>query len=42
MNHVLKLAETDREKNLAIYNNPELPVAEGLIRAIVNFIRIRI
>jgi alpha-beta hydrolase superfamily lysophospholipase len=42
MNHVLKPSEADRQKNLATYNNPDLPVMEGLVIAIVNFIKTRI
>ena len=34
MNHVLKLAPLDREKNIETYSNPELPLAPGLILAI--------
>lgn len=32
MNHVLKLAPSDREKNIETYSNPELPLAEELCR----------
>ncbi len=32
MNHVLKLAPLDREKNIETYSNPELPLAEELVR----------
>ena len=42
MNHILKPSETDRQKNLATYNNPDLPVMDGLIRAIVTFIKTRL
>ena len=38
MNHVLKMVEMDREKNMAAYINPELPVSEELISAIVEFV----
>lgn len=38
MNHVLKNAPADREGNLAVYVNPELPLADGLIKGIVAFI----
>ncbi len=39
MNHVLKLAPPDRPGNLATYANPDLPLAPGLIPAIVAFIK---
>jgi len=32
MNHVLKIAPSDREKNIETYSNPELPLAEELCR----------
>lgn len=32
MNHILKLAPSDREKNIETYSNPELPLAEELCR----------
>ncbi len=38
MNHVLKNAPEDRGLNVQTYNDPSLPLAEGLIEAIVNFI----
>jgi len=38
MNHVLKMVEMDREKNMAAYINPELPISEELISAIVEFV----
>lgn len=38
MNHVLRTSDIDREKNLATYNNPELPLADELMPAIINFI----
>lgn len=37
MNHVLKLAPPDRGANLATYAMPDLPLAPGLIPAIVTF-----
>ncbi len=39
MNHVLKESGTERLKNLATYNNPDLPVAGELISSIVKFIK---
>lgn len=38
MNHVMKEAGTDLQKNMATYNNPDLPLKEGLADDIVNFI----
>jgi pimeloyl-ACP methyl ester carboxylesterase len=39
MNHVLKYAELDREKNMATYSNPELQVVPELIDHMTTFIR---
>ncbi len=38
MNHVLKISEIDRNKNIATYMNPDLPISEDLIITITNFI----
>jgi hypothetical protein len=38
MNHVLKIAPTDRMANLAVYNKPDLPLAPGLLPALTAFI----
>lgn len=38
MNHVLKTAPNDRSANLATYNQPELPLTDGLVERIVQFI----
>ena len=38
MNHILRTAEADREANLATYNKAELPLAEGFVKGIVDFI----
>ncbi len=38
MNHVLKNAPEDMGLNVQTYNDPSLPLAEGLIEAILNFI----
>jgi pimeloyl-ACP methyl ester carboxylesterase len=35
MNHVLKIAPLDREKNIETYSNPELPLAEELLRTLL-------
>jgi len=39
MNHIMKNAESDRQKNLATYNQPDLPLTEGLVDEIVKFIK---
>ncbi|GAB3046314.1 alpha/beta hydrolase [Virgibacillus ainsalahensis] len=38
MNHVLKEAPGDEEGNLQTYNDPDLPLADGLIDALVEFL----
>lgn len=38
MNHVLKKAPSDQKGNLAVYSNPELPLADGLVEGIAEFI----
>jgi len=38
MNHVLKAAPRERLANFATYNQPQLPLAEGLVDTIVSFI----
>lgn len=38
MNHVLKEAPADKEKNLATYNQPELPLKPELVTSIIDFI----
>lgn len=37
MNHVLKNASSDRNENLATYNNPSLPIDSDLCAAIIQF-----
>ncbi len=37
MNHVLKQAEADRTKNMGTYMNPELPLSDGVLEAIMEF-----
>jgi len=39
MNHVLKEAVSDRQKNIETYSNPDLPLINGLVDAIANFIK---
>jgi hypothetical protein len=38
MNHILRTVEGDRQANLATYNNAALPLAEGFVKAITDFI----
>ncbi len=38
MNHILKNAPTDRTKNIQTYNQPDLPLNEQFVKALVNFI----
>lgn len=40
MNHVLKSVPADREPNLAAYTNPDLPLADGLVTAVTNFLNV--
>ncbi len=39
MNHILKESEADRQKNMETYNNPGLPLKQGLTKELVTFIR---
>ena len=39
MNHILKECDKDVQKNMATYNNPDLPLKSGLVDEIVNFIK---
>ncbi len=39
MNHVLKQAPADRQKNMETYANPDLPLCPGLMQALVHFIK---
>lgn len=39
MNHVLKKCEPDRSSNLATYSQPELPLIDGLVKGIADFIK---
>ena len=38
MNHILKQAELDRQKNIQTYSMPDLPLKKELIKFIVEFI----
>lgn len=38
MNHVLKEADAERNKNMETYTNPNLPVVEELVNAVASFI----
>ena len=39
MNHILKTAPADFQANMMTYNNPDLPLAEGLIAPIIDFLK---
>ncbi len=39
MNHVLKEAPEDRAGNLQTYSDPDLPLADGLVKGIVSFFK---
>ncbi len=39
MNHIFKKAESDRMKNLATYNQPDLPVMPEMVETITGFVR---
>jgi len=39
MNHILKEAELDRQKNIQTYNQPELPLKTELIKVLIDFIK---
>ncbi len=41
MNHILKKAGTDRQQNIATYQDPDMPIMQELIEAIVYFINNR-
>lgn len=38
MNHILRTSSAERDANLATYNNASLPLAEGFVKGIVEFI----
>lgn len=39
MNHILKSSELDRAKNIETYSNPDLPLIDGLMEEVANFIK---
>ncbi|GGJ24181.1 alpha/beta hydrolase [Deinococcus roseus] len=39
MNHVLKSVAADQKSNMAAYSNPDLPLADGLLQGIVEFLK---
>jgi pimeloyl-ACP methyl ester carboxylesterase len=39
MNHIMKESDTDLQKNMATYRNPDLPLISGLVDEIVDFIK---
>jgi len=38
MNHILRTVDGDRDANLATYNNASLPLADGFVKEIADFI----
>jgi pimeloyl-ACP methyl ester carboxylesterase len=38
MNHIFKPSSTDRQENIATYQDPDLPIMEELIKTVVEFI----
>jgi len=38
MNHVLKDAPPERDKNMATYNQPDLPLNSELVTGVIDFI----
>lgn len=42
MNHILKNAPADRSENMATYSQPDLPLHEGLIPAITDFLDVAV
>lgn len=39
VNHILKVAPPERSANMATYNNPDLPLAPGVLDTVVNWIK---
>ena len=39
VNHVLKSAPKERTANMATYNDPDLPLAPGVVDTVVNWIK---
>ncbi|MGA1978142.1 MAG: alpha/beta fold hydrolase [Bacteroidales bacterium] len=39
MNHIMKESEADRQKNIATYTNPDLPLKAGLVDELASFIK---
>lgn len=39
MNHALKNAPADRAKNLATYTNPKLPISNGFMPSLIDFVK---
>ena len=39
VNHILKIAPSSRHGNVATYNDPDLPIAKGVINSITEFIK---
>lgn len=39
MNHVLKNSPTDKEGNMATYNNPDIPLSEDFVSELISFLK---
>lgn len=39
MNHVLKEAPADKDKNIATYNQPDLPLKPEFVKAVISFVK---
>jgi hypothetical protein len=39
MNHVLKEAPADKDKNLATYKDPDLPLKPEFIKSVISFVK---
>jgi uncharacterized protein len=39
VNHILKLAPPERAANMATYNDPDLPLAPGVVDTVANWIK---
>ena len=42
MNHILKESPENREGNIATYGNPDLPLAQGLMDGIIEFLKVKV
>ena len=39
MNHVLKIVEGDKKANKRAYDNPDLPLADAFVKAVISFLK---